>query len=131
MRLGILSLALLCVAAAHFPELDVTYSGTVDLYLPAGKDSTNVVYTYRGGWHAGSEKSSQAMAQKLQSLGYVCALVSRHLWPPNVFPALAEEVAAALGWVGSQIARTDAVRRRSPDNARRCCSCDFGKMMDF
>jgi len=115
MRLGILSLALLCVAAAQFPELDVTYSGTVDLYLPAGKDSTNVVYTYRGGWHAGSEKSSPAMAQKLQSLGYVCALVSRHLWPPNVFPALAEEVAAALGWVRSQIATHGGAARATAE----------------
>jgi acetyl esterase/lipase len=39
----------------------------------------------------------------LQSMGYGCALVSHRLWPPEVFPAQAEDVAAAVKWTRSNI----------------------------
>ncbi|HYL72556.1 MAG TPA: alpha/beta hydrolase, partial [Bryobacteraceae bacterium] len=49
-------------------------------------------------------KSSKPIADKLQSLGYGCALVSHRLSPPDVFPAHAEDVASAFAWVKSNIA---------------------------
>ncbi|HEV2688765.1 MAG TPA: alpha/beta hydrolase [Bryobacteraceae bacterium] len=90
-------------------ELDISYDQksprqTLDLYLPAKNDFTTIVYTYGGGWHSGSGKSSKPIAEKLQSLGYACALVSHRLWPPDVFPAHAEDVASAFAWVKSNIA---------------------------
>jgi len=39
----------------------------------------------------------------LQSLGYGCALISHRLSPPDVFPAQAEDLAAAFAWVKSNI----------------------------
>lgn len=101
----------LCVSAQKLPsvELDVSYKegGTVqklDLYLPAKKGFPTIVYTYGGGWHAGSGKSSKPIAEKLQQLGYGCALVTHRLSPQDVFPAHAEDVAAAFAWVKKNIA---------------------------
>jgi acetyl esterase/lipase len=37
-------------------------------------------------------------------LGYGCALVSHRLFPPDVFPAPAEDLAAAFAWVKANIA---------------------------
>ncbi len=90
-------------------ELDIAYEKTsprqtLDLYLPARNEFTTIVYTYGGGWHSGSGKSSKPIAEKLRNLGYGCALVSHRLSPPDVFPAHAEDVAAAFAWVKSNIA---------------------------
>jgi acetyl esterase/lipase len=90
-------------------EMDIPYDTksprqTLDLYVPAKDDFTTIVYTYGGGWHSGSGKSSNPIAEKLQSLGYGCALVSHRLSPPDVFPAHAEDLASAFAWVKSNIA---------------------------
>jgi acetyl esterase/lipase len=79
-------------------------SQTLDVYVPARTRFATIVYTYGGGWHSGSGKSSIPIAQKLQSLGYGCALVSHRLWPPDPFPAQAEDVAAAFAWTKANIA---------------------------
>ncbi|HKE04717.1 MAG TPA: hypothetical protein VKE91_11690, partial [Blastocatellia bacterium] len=67
-------------------ELDIAYgadtdSQKLDSYLPAKKGFATIVYTYGGGWHTGSGKSSKPIAEKLQSLGYGCALISHRLSP--------------------------------------------------
>jgi acetyl esterase/lipase len=89
-------------------ELDVPYAEggdqhKLDLYLPAQKGFTTVVFTYGGGWHTGSRKSVTAIGQKLQGLGYGCALLSHRLAPKDRFPAQAEDVAAAFAWVKKNI----------------------------
>jgi acetyl esterase/lipase len=97
-------------AADHGPvELDVPYADggdaqKLDLYLPAGKDFATVVFVYGGGWHTGSRKSVTPVGQKLQSLGYGCALVSHRLSPMDKFPAQIEDVAAAFAWVKGHVA---------------------------
>ncbi len=58
----------------------------------------------RRGWHSGSGKSSAPIAEELEHLGYGCALVSHRLFPPDAFPAPAEDLAAAFAWVKSNIA---------------------------
>ena len=90
-------------------EEDIRYgkeaeSQTLDLYLPGTNNFTTIVYTYGGGWHSGSGKSSRPIAEKLQALGYGVALVSHRLSPPYYFPAHAEDLAAAIAWVRSNIA---------------------------
>ncbi|SPE40265.1 hypothetical protein SBA3_370031 [Candidatus Sulfopaludibacter sp. SbA3] len=87
-------------------ELDIHYTKdqALDLYLPASKGFTTIVYTYGGGWHSGSGKSSQPIAEQLTHLGYACALVSHRLFPPDAFPAPAEDLAAAFAWVKANIA---------------------------
>ena len=77
---------------------------TLDLYLPAEVPTLTIVWTYGGGWHTGSGKSSAPIAEKLQRLGYACALVTHRLGPENPFPAQAEDVAAAFAWVKTHIA---------------------------
>jgi acetyl esterase/lipase len=98
-------------------EQDIRYakdadSQVLDLYLPAKKNFTTIVYTYGGGWHSGSGKSSKPIAEKLQSLGYGCALVSHRLSPPYYFPAHAQDLAAAFAWVKSNIAARGGDPRR-------------------
>jgi acetyl esterase/lipase len=88
---------------------DISYgkdspSQTLDLYVPAKSGFATVIYTYGGGWHSGSGKSSTPIAQTLQSLGYGCVLVSHRLSPPDSFPAQPEDVAAALAWTKRNIA---------------------------
>src|SRR5579872_3073160 len=98
-RLVALAFWLGCSLSAQ--ELDVRYGSgpqTLDRYVPASKGFPTIVYTYGGGWHSGSGKSSKPIAEKLQSLGYGCALVSHRLWPPDTFPAMAEDVTAAFAW---------------------------------
>src|SRR5206468_10885899 len=75
----------------------------LDLYLPDRKNFTTVVFTYGGGWHTGSRKSVTPIGEKLQSLGYGCALLSHRLSPPDKFPAQIEDVAAAFAWVRKNI----------------------------
>jgi acetyl esterase/lipase len=106
MKALLLWAALAGAAFGQKAELDIVYAGTqtLDLYTPARKGFATVVYTYGGGWHAGSGKSSKPIAEMLQSMGYGCALVSHRLSPPHVFPAHAEDVAAAARWVRSNIA---------------------------
>jgi acetyl esterase/lipase len=91
-------------------EKDVPYVANggdqqkLDLYLPAKKGFTTIVFTFGGGWHTGSRKSVTPVGEKLQSLGYGCALLSHRLSPPDKFPAQIEDVAAAFAWVKGHIA---------------------------
>jgi acetyl esterase/lipase len=89
-------------------EKDLAYADggdqrMLDLYVPDKKNFTTVVFTYGGGWHSGSRKSVTPIGQKLQSLGYGCALLSHRLAPKDKFPAQAEDVAAAFAWVKRNI----------------------------
>jgi len=108
MRAALLLLAIAAALPAQKVERDLPYGKdakqTVDLYLPAGENFTTIVYTYGGGWHSGSGKSSQPIAEQLQKAGYACALVTHRLYPPSVFPAHAEDLAAAFAWVHAHIA---------------------------
>lgn len=105
----ILVSAALAMAQPPPAEFDIRYGKeselqVLDLYVPAKKGFSTVVYTYGGGWHSGSAKSSTPIAEKLRSLGYACALISHRLFPPDVFPAQAEDLAAAFAWVKANIA---------------------------
>lgn len=117
-RLGVRSVTILFFfglpglpAQRPYTELDIHYgrgsNQTLDLYLPASRGFTTIVYTYGGGWHSGSGKSSAPIAEELVHLGYGCALVSHRLFPPDAFPAPAEDLAAAFAWVKSNIASRD------------------------
>jgi acetyl esterase/lipase len=110
-RLLLVLIGAVCATAQQAPptELDIHY-GTgsekqvLDLFVPAKKGFATIVYTYGGGWHSGSGKSSTPLAEKLRELGYGCALISHRLFPPDVFPAQAEDLAAAVAWVKANIA---------------------------
>jgi acetyl esterase/lipase len=67
-------------------EKDVPYAGggdqqKLDLYLPGKKGFATVVFVYGGGWHTGGRKSVAPVGEKLQGLGFGCALVSHRLSP--------------------------------------------------
>jgi acetyl esterase/lipase len=90
-------------------EMDVPYADggdehMLDLYLPDKKGFTTVVFTFGGGWHTGSRKAVAPIGEKLQALGYGCALPSHRLSPQHKFPAQAEDIAAAFAWVKTNIA---------------------------
>jgi acetyl esterase/lipase len=89
-------------------ERDIAYADGVDqqkldLYLPAKKGFTTIVFTFGGGWHTGSRKAVAPIGAKLQGLGYGCALPSHRLSPADKFPAQIEDVAAAFAWVKRNI----------------------------
>lgn len=96
---------------APAPVLDVAYGEhakqTLDLYLPAARGFPTVVFVYGGGWHAGSGKSCTPIAERLRAHGYGCALVSHRLAPPDRWPAMIEDVAAAFAWVHAHVAEFD------------------------
>jgi acetyl esterase/lipase len=76
----------------------------IDLYVPASRNFATIVYTYGGGWHSGSGKSSAPIAEKLKKAGIACALVTHRLAPEHPFPAQAQDVASAFAWVHEHIA---------------------------
>jgi acetyl esterase/lipase len=90
-------------------EKDIPYASggdeqKLDLYLPKDRGFATVVFTYGGGWHRGSRKSVTPIGERLQSLGFGCALLSHRLGPKERFPAQIEDVAAAFAWVKRNIA---------------------------
>jgi acetyl esterase/lipase len=90
-------------------EKDVPYADggdehKLDLYLPKKTGFATVVFTYGGGWHRGSRKSVTPIGERLQRLGFGCALLSHRLAPKDQFPAQVEDVAAAFDWVKRHIA---------------------------
>ncbi len=94
---------------AESVQIDLAYAGddskqTLDLYLPANRPFATVVWTYGGGWHAGSGKSSAPIARLLQRHGYGVALVTHRLGPEHRFPAQAQDLASAFAWVATHIA---------------------------
>lgn len=95
-------------AGAPAPLLDLAYGAlpkqTLDLYVPAGGHFPTVVFVYGGGWHAGSGKSCTPVAQHLSLHGYGCALLSHRLSPPDLWPAMIEDVAQAFAWVKAHVA---------------------------
>jgi acetyl esterase/lipase len=108
-----------CAMAQQPPpaELDIHYATAsekqvLDLFVPAKKGFATIVYTYGGGWHTGSGKSSTPIAEKFQALGYGCALISHRLFPPDMFPAHAEDLAAAVAWVKANIAERGGAPKR-------------------
>jgi acetyl esterase/lipase len=90
-------------AQRDIPYADGGDSHKLDLYLPANRGFPTVVFVYGGGWHTGSRKSVAPVGEKLQSLGYGCALLSHRLSPPDKFPAQVEDVAAGSSWVKKNI----------------------------
>ena len=112
LRLAIIVSLVLSYAFAQAPpppEIDIHYdsaspSEVLDLFVPAKKGFATIIYTYGGGWHAGSGKSSTPIAERLRALGFGCALISHRLFPPDPFPAQAEDLASAVAWVKKNIA---------------------------
>lgn len=90
--------------------LDVPYVASgeptqqLDVYTPAARGFSTVVFVYGGGWHSGSRKCCTDIARRLVALGFGCVLVSHRLTPPAVFPAHAEDVAAAFAWTRAHVA---------------------------
>jgi len=91
------------VVEKNVPYADGGDEQMLDLYRPAKKGFTTIVFTYGGGWHSGSRNSDAPIGQSLVKLGYGCALISHRLAPKYKFPAQAEDVAAAFAWIKKNI----------------------------
>jgi acetyl esterase/lipase len=92
--------------------VDASDEQKLDLYLPEKDGFSTIVFTYGGGWHSGSRKSVAPIGEKLQRLGFGCALLSHRLAPKDRFPAQAEDVAAAFAWVKTHVAEKGGNPRR-------------------
>jgi len=90
-------------------ERDISYVDAgeeqkLDLYIPKRENYATIVFIFGGGWHTGSRKSVSPIGERLQNLGFGCALPSHRLSPKDKFPAQIEDVAAAFAWVKRHIA---------------------------
>ena len=70
-----------------------------DLFLPKARPFATVVFTYGGGWHAPRGPNMGVVCEAFRAKGYACALVAHRISPPDVFPAFAQDEAAAASWV--------------------------------
>ena len=89
-------------------ELDVHYGPgpmqVLDLFLPEGAGFSTIVYTYGGGWHSGSGKSSDVDRGGAGTSRATHARSCRiAFFRPITFPAPAEDLAAAFAWVKSNV----------------------------
>ncbi len=96
-------------AAAMLPDLayaTLDDKQKLDLFVPerAQAPFATVVFVYGGGWHSGNYKNLAAVGKHLQTRGFGCALVSHRLAPPDVWPTMIEDVAAAVAYVHDHIA---------------------------
>jgi hypothetical protein len=67
---------------------------------------------YGEGWHRGSRDSATPIVEKVQSLGFGCALLSHRLGPKDKYPAQVEDVATAFAWMKRPIAEKGGNRER-------------------
>ncbi|WP_048647669.1 alpha/beta hydrolase [Nitratireductor soli] len=64
-----------------------------------------VIYAHGGGWVKGSRKKIYSMSQWLTSLGYVLVAIDYRKVPATTIDGQVNDLAAAISWVRSNIAR--------------------------
>jgi acetyl esterase/lipase len=114
------SLLLLLVGATAFlppqvaAERDVEYVAggstdqTLDLYVPAVRGFPVVIFIHGGSLQAAGERRSspayQGVCAPLVAAGIGCATIDYRLAPASRWPAMPDDVAAAVKWVKTNIA---------------------------
>ncbi|MEL6427975.1 MAG: alpha/beta hydrolase [Planctomycetota bacterium] len=92
-------------------ERDVRYRagprGTLDVYRPARAEGPAplIVFFYGGGWKDGTKDDYEFVASSFAREGYVVVVPDYRLYPDVVFPAFAEDAAAAVAWVQAEAER--------------------------
>lgn len=79
---------------------------TLDLYLPAAKDFPTVLFVHGGSLQPGYSRSSEEYARVCEpfvAAGIGCANLDYRLAPAHRWPAMPEDVAAAVRWVRDHI----------------------------
>ncbi len=99
------------------PDTTVAY-GTqspyqiIDLFLPSTRNAPVVLFTYGGGWHSPRGPGLNAVCDAVRKAGIACLLASHRLGPADLFPAQAEDLAAAAAWVLGHAAALGVDRSR-------------------
>ncbi|MGJ8655213.1 MAG: alpha/beta hydrolase fold domain-containing protein [Akkermansiaceae bacterium] len=101
-------------------EYDVSYldgsvnpSHRLDIYRPAnagGGKLPAVVYFHGGGWEAGNKSTAVARFKHFYDTGYILISVGYRLSREAIWPAMMDDVVAALDFVQSGIPDVDAGR---------------------
>jgi acetyl esterase/lipase len=85
---------------------------SLDLYLPAVPDGPRPVlaFVHGGGWQNGDKDNIlySNMVQAALARGYVAASINYRLAPEHTFPAHAEDLGAAVGWLHAHAAEHGA-----------------------
>ena len=71
----------------------------LDLYLPDRPAPRLFVFIHGGGWRGGDKEHYRALGELLANFGYAVVLPNHRLAPEHPYPAMAEDVAAAVAWV--------------------------------
>ena len=107
-------LALVAPAAGAQPSFDVrrdveygTANGKrllLDAYVPPAGEGRRpaVVMIHGGGWRLGDKASWRPEAERLATKGWVAFSINYRLDEPAVFPAVIDDVQAAVRWVRAQ-----------------------------
>jgi acetyl esterase/lipase len=96
---------------------DVAYGSqphqVLDIYQPDQPGNYPVVmYIYGGGWDSGNKELYALVAQKLVPYGVVVVIPRYQLYPDASYTQMSEDVATALAWTVTNIARYDGDPRR-------------------
>jgi acetyl esterase/lipase len=77
----------------------------LDIYKPinAKEPRPVIVFTYGGGFKAGSKDNYGFVAEAFSSLGYVTVIYDYRLYPQVTWPAYLEDGAQAIAWVNKEI----------------------------
>lgn len=78
----------------------------LDLYLPAARDFPTILFVHGGSLRAGYSRSSEEYARvcdPFAAAGIGCANLDYRLAPAHRWPAMPEDVAAAVRWVRDHI----------------------------
>lgn len=80
----------------------------LDIYQPNEKAKATVIFFYGGCWGACTtftRENYRFVAQALTSRGYAVVIPDYRRYPEVLFPQIMEDSAAAVAWVGNNIAR--------------------------
>ena len=105
-------LALACVSEAHAQPVtrDIPYAKAherqvLDVYAPTGAKNLPVVFwIHGGGWQTGDKSMVALKPKAFNDAGFVFVSINHRLLPTVEMEAITRDVAAALGWVHSNIA---------------------------
>ncbi len=85
---------------------DADNKDKLDIYIPPGAKSAPVIVSLYGGALTAGDKSEQPyVGQRFAEAGYVAVLINYRLSPAVAHPAHVQDVAAAVAWVKTNIAK--------------------------
>lgn len=89
-----------------FYTIDKDSLRSLDVYWnDASKEANVILFVHGGGWLSGDKNAYRDMAANLASRGMTVLLANYRLSPQVTFPAHVEDVASAIAWADTSVAK--------------------------